>query len=109
MKNPHPEIEVLFISANQQDAENCFEYLKKSGQLEKHYPDGTKVLNYPDGTIANVQPDGTKVLTYPDGTVTNFYPDNYQETFFPDGSLKKVDKNGVVTIDYEDGMKVIKY
>jgi hypothetical protein len=37
MKNPHPEIEVLFISPNQQDAENCFEYLKKSGQLEKHY------------------------------------------------------------------------
>ena len=33
--------------------------------------------------------------------------DGYEETFFNDGSLKKTDKTGKTTIDYEDGLKVI--
>lgn len=71
------------------------------------FPDGLHVFKFSTGQLEKHYSDGMKVLTYSDGTLTNVYPDGYQETFFPDGSLKKVDKSGVITFDYEDGMKVI--
>ena len=35
----------------------------------------------------------------------NVYSDGVEEIFFNDGSLQKVDKNGVITVEYGDGMK----
>jgi len=57
--------------------------------LEKHFPDGTKQILFNDGTLKIVLNDG------------------YEETFFTDGRLQKTDKTGKITIDYENGLKVI--
>ena len=60
----------------------------ENGQIEKHHADGTKQIIFPDGTLKYILPDG------------------YEETFFADGTLQKVDKNGVVTLEHDNGMKV---
>ena len=59
----------------------------KDVSIEKNFPDGTKIVNYADGTIRNV------------------YNDGVEEVFFNDGSLQKVDKNGIITVEYSDGIQ----
>lgn len=63
----------------------------ESGQIEKHYPDGTKQISFPDGSLRYILPNG------------------YEETYYLDGKVQKIDKNGIVTIEHEDGSKIIKY
>jgi len=54
-------------------------------------------------------PDGTKVVNYTDGTVRTVYNGGYEEIFFVDGTIQKVDNHGVVTIENTDGTKDIIY
>ena len=35
--------------------------------------------------------------------------DGYEETLYPDGSVQKIDRNGVTTIEHDDGTREIKY
>jgi centromere protein J len=74
--------------------------------LQFKFADGLHVFKFEGGLLEKHYPDGTKVVNYIDGRIRNVYPDGYEETFFPDGSLQKIDKNGIVTFDYEDGLKV---
>ena len=37
MKNIHPEVEVLFVSSSQEDAENCYKFLEKSGHMDEFF------------------------------------------------------------------------
>jgi hypothetical protein len=59
-----------------------------NGQVEKHYADGSKHIIFLDNTLKYILPDG------------------YEETYFSDGSIQTVDKNGVITIERKDGVKV---
>lgn len=63
----------------------------ETGQIEKHYPDGTKLIQFPDGSLRYILPDG------------------YEETYYLDGKVQKIDKNGVITLEHEDGFKEIRY
>ena len=60
-----------------------------SGQCEKHFPNGTKEIMFPDQTLKYVHPSGE------------------EETHFPDGTLQKTLPHGDMTLFYANGQKEI--
>ena len=36
-----------------------------TGQEEKHYPDGTRDVSFPDGLVKHVNADGEEIIKYP--------------------------------------------
>ncbi|XP_074165434.1 uncharacterized protein LOC141565773 isoform X2 [Sminthopsis crassicaudata] len=70
------------------------------------YPNGLEVLQFPNKQIEKHHPDGTKEIVFPEGTV-KYFGVGYEETLFPDGTLVKVERNGDKTIMFSDGQKEI--
>jgi len=62
-----------------------------NGQIEKHFLDGSKQINFIDGTIRYILNDG------------------YEETYYYDGTIEKIDIDKVITIIHDDGSKEIKF
>ena len=60
-----------------------------SNQIEKHYPDGTKEITFPDQTIKYLFPNGS------------------EESIFPDGTVIRVDSNGDKTMEFPNGQREI--
>ncbi|XP_042652057.1 uncharacterized protein LOC116962626 [Tyto alba] len=71
------------------------------------YPDGLKVLQFPNNQIEKHYPDGTQEIEFPDHTVKCLYSDGFKETFFPDGTVVKVEKNGDKIVVFSNGQKEI--
>ncbi|XP_039235499.1 centromere protein J-like [Pipra filicauda] len=71
------------------------------------YPDGLKVLQFPNNQIEKHYPDGTQEIVFPDHTVKCLYSDGLKETFFPDGTVVKVEKNGDKIVIFSNGQKEI--
>ncbi|XP_017932839.2 centromere protein J-like [Manacus vitellinus] len=80
------------------------------------YPDGLKVLQFPNNQIGMQElisvnekhyPDGTQEIVFPDHTVKCLYSDGLKETFFPDGTVVKVEKNGDKIVIFSNGQKEI--
>ena len=67
----------------------CQHALFYSGQCEKHFPNGTKEITFPDQTLKYVHPSGE------------------EETHFPDGTLQKTLPHGDMTLFYVNGQKEI--
>ena len=65
----------------------CFFSLEFSKQIEKHYP------------------DGTKEITFPDQTIKYLYPNGAEECVFSDGTIQKVNKDGERTIEFPNGQR----
>lgn len=59
------------------------------GQIEKHYPDGTQEITFPDQTVKYLRPDGS------------------EESHCQDGTVIKVDANGVRTLEFPNGQREI--
>ncbi|XP_077857306.1 T-complex protein 10A homolog 1 [Macaca mulatta] len=57
-------------------------------QVEKFYPDGSKEIVFPDGTV-------------------KYLKDGQEETLFPDGTIVRVERNGDKTIVLSNGQKEI--
>nr|XP_045247664.1 T-complex protein 10A homolog 1 [Macaca fascicularis] len=57
-------------------------------QVEKFYPDGSKEIVFPDGTVKHLK-------------------DGQEETLFPDGTIVRVERNGDKTIVLSNGQKEI--
>ncbi|XP_074044131.1 uncharacterized protein LOC141488184 isoform X2 [Macrotis lagotis] len=70
------------------------------------YPDGLEVLQFPNKQIEKHYPNGTKEIVFPDGTVKHLSVEQ-EETVFPDGTLVKVERNGDKTILFSNGQKEI--
>ena len=77
----------------------------KEKATQTKYPDGLQVFKFSNGQIEKKFPDGTKTVQKPDGTISTMYSDGYQEIFYSDGSLQRVNPNGISTIDHPDGTK----
>ena len=60
-----------------------------SGQSEKHYPDGRKVITFHDQTVKCIFVNGA------------------EETVFADGTIQNVDVNGQRTISFPNGQREI--
>ena len=56
-----------------------------SQQTEKHYPDGTKEISFPDHTIKYLFPNGTEESIFPDGTVIRLELSGQKVMEFPNG------------------------
>ncbi|XP_027699357.1 T-complex protein 10A homolog 2 isoform X1 [Vombatus ursinus] len=73
------------------------------------YPDGLEVLQFPNKQIEKHHPNGTKEIVFPDGTVKHLGV-THEKTVFPDGTLVKVERlalNGDKTIIFSNGQKEI--
>ena len=60
-----------------------------SQQSEKHYP------------------DGTKEITFPDQTVKYLFPNGIEESIFADGTVIRVEKSGDKTMEFPNGQREI--
>ena len=63
--------------------------MSRSGQCEKHFPNGTKEIAFPDKTLKYV------------------YPSGEEETHFSDGTVQKVLPGGDMTLFYTNDQKEI--
>ena len=74
-----------------------------SNQTEKHYPDGTKEITFPDQTIKYLFPNGGEESVFADGTVLRVEPNGQRIMEFPNGQREihtdqyKVGTTGQVT------------
>ena len=57
--------------------------------MEKHYPDGTREITFPDQTIKYLFPNGT------------------EESIFPDGTVIRVEKNGNKSMEFPNGQREV--
>ena len=60
-----------------------------SNQVEKHYPDGTREISFPDNTIKYLFPSGI------------------EESIFEDGTVIRVEKNGDKTMEFPNGQREV--
>ncbi len=51
-----------------------FPPLSCSHQTEKHYPDGTKEIKFPDNTVKIIHPSGEEESVFTDGNTQRLYP-----------------------------------
>ena len=62
----------------------CF-FCLSSKQIEKHYPDGTKEIIFPDQTIKYLYPNGAEECVFSDGTIQKVSVDGERTIEFPNG------------------------
>ena len=84
-------------------------YFSEAKTIQTTYPDKLQVFKFDNGQIEKHYPDGTKQIAFPDGSLRYILPDGYEETYYLDGKVQKIDKNGVITLEHEDGYREIKY
>ena len=60
---------------------------------------GLEIYKFEDGQIEKHYPDGTKQILFNDGSERYIYSDGYEETYFSDGNVEKVDKKRNVIIE----------
>ena len=60
-----------------------------SSQSETHYPDGSKEIRFPDGTVRHI------------------FSNSEEKVVFSDGVVQCVSSNGDKTIDFPDGQREI--
>ena len=56
-----------------------------SNQIEKHYPDGTKEIIFPDQTVKYLYTSGAEECVFSDGTVERISVDGERIVEFPNG------------------------
>jgi hypothetical protein len=54
-------------------------YRFPGGQLERHQPDGSKVITYEDGTTKTVNADGSETAIFADGTIVTVAADGSRQ------------------------------
>uniref|UniRef100_A0A2K5LAQ0 Centromere protein J C-terminal domain-containing protein n=1 Tax=Cercocebus atys TaxID=9531 RepID=A0A2K5LAQ0_CERAT len=69
-------------------------------------PDGLEVVQFPNKRTEKFYPDGSKEIVFPDGTVKHL-KDGQEETLFPNGTIVRVERNGDKTIVLSNGQKEI--
>ena len=62
-----------------------FHFCLFSKQIEKHYPDGTKEIIFPDQTIKYLYPNGAEECVFSDGTIQKVSVDGERTIEFPNG------------------------
>ncbi|KAK1337858.1 hypothetical protein QTO34_000959 [Cnephaeus nilssonii] len=81
-------------------------YCASTGTTRTTHPGGLVVVRFPDKRTEKFYPDGSKEILFPDGTVTRLH-DGREETVFPDGTLVSVARNGDKTIVFSNGQRDI--
>ena len=66
-----------------------FDLYPSSGQSETRYPNGEKVISFPDGTIRHM------------------YPNEEEKVVFGNGTVQYIHGNGDKTIEFTDGQREI--
>ena len=67
----------------QPDGIEIFEF--PSRQIERHFPDGSKEISFPDNTRKLIRNDGVHESTFPDGVVLREFPNGRREVVAADG------------------------
>ena len=66
--------------------------LYHSNQIEKHYPDGTKEIIFPDETVKYLYQSGAEECVFADGTVERISEDGSRIVEFPNGQRETYTK-----------------
>ena len=61
--------------------------------------DGSEIYEFPNKQVERHYPDGRKIVKWPDGTKKRFFPNGTVETFLPDGTF---------CVEHSDGTKHVK-
>ena len=107
IKQMLPDGRVVYYYANAQTTHTTYAdglqiFNFASGQVEKHYIDGTKEIQFPDQTIKYLFPDGTAESVFLDGTVVHIERNGNKKITFPNGQ-KEVHTALFKKREYPDG------
>ncbi|XP_054542480.1 uncharacterized protein LOC463170 isoform X6 [Pan troglodytes] len=78
VKKIKPDRRVIYYHANAQT-------------MSTTYPDGLEVVQFPNKQTEKFYPNGSKEIVFPDGTVKHL-KDGQEETLFPDGTIVRVER-----------------
>ena len=70
---------------------------------------GLEIIKYDNGQIEKNFINGTKKISFPDGSLKYIFLNGLQETYYLDGSVERIDKEGNVILEHEDGTKELMY
>ena len=84
-------------------------FFSKQKILKTTFETGLQIIKYDNGQIEKIFADGTKKISFPDGSLRYIFPNRLQETYYPDGSVERIDKEGNVILEHEDGTKELMY
>ena len=84
-------------------------YFNDAKTVQTSYPDGIQVFKFNGGQIEKHYPNGTKQIVFPDGSLRYILSNGYEETHYKNKTVQIIDLNNVITIEHVNGMKEIKY
>ncbi|KAJ3068540.1 hypothetical protein HDU98_008294 [Podochytrium sp. JEL0797] len=69
--------------------------------LHTTFEDGLETVNFMEsGQIEKHYPDGTQEIVFKDSTVKYIYANGEEKSIFPDGTIQKIDANGCRTVQF---------
>eukprot|EP00050_Salpingoeca_kvevrii_P014907 m.41553 g.41553 ORF g.41553 m.41553 type:complete len:1210 (+) comp6048_c0_seq1:171-3800(+) len=71
------------------------------------FPDGTQILEFPNGQVEKNFTNGMQEISFPDGTVKTIFSNGEEETVFPDKTVQRLMSNGERIIDFPNGQSEI--
>ena len=84
-------------------------YFHEAKTVQTTYTDGLQVFKFNGNQIEKHYPDGTKEINFPDGSLRYIHNNGYEETHYVDGTVQKVNQEGVITLEHNDGTKEVKF
>ena len=84
-------------------------YFNDAKTVQTSYPDGIQVFKFNGGQIEKHYPNGTKQIVFPDGSLRYILSNGYEETHYKNKTVQIIDLNNIITIEHVNGMKEIKY
>ena len=80
---------------------SCY-YFSETKTVQITLNNGIEIYKFENGQIEKHYPDGTKKILFNDGTERYIYSDGYEETYFSDGNVQKVDKKKNIIVEKLD-------
>lgn len=80
--------------------------MKDAGATVQIQPDGTKLIQAPNGSSIQIKPDGTKIIKKADGTIVQIKPDGSKFIQDAEGTTIQVAPDGTKSVKKADGSTI---
>ncbi|KAI9099411.1 T-complex protein 10 C-terminus-domain-containing protein [Phlyctochytrium arcticum] len=113
IKEVHPKENVTVIHFTNGDYKKVMSdgrivyWYSEPRTLHTTFKDGLQLYEFSSGQIEKHYPDGTNEIVFADKTVKYIYKNGEEESLFPDGRIQRVDKQGKKTLEHPSGTREI--
>ena len=87
------------------DQKKQVHFLKNRKIIKTTLEKGLEIIKYENGKLEKNFINGTRKISLPDGSLKYIFLNGLEETYYPDGSVERLDKEGNIILEHEDGTK----